>query len=469
MLFSSLVFVWYFLPAVFILYHIVPWKNAKNGILLLASLFFYAWGEPRYIFLMLFSIAMNYVFGLGLGLSHKRLVQRVLMVLCLLLNMGLLAYFKYFNFLAEILNYVVGNGRIGLREITLPIGISFYTFQALSYVIDVYRKDIGVQKNPFYLALYISFFPQLIAGPIVKYHDIEAQIAQRTCTLEMQAYGIKRFVYGLGKKVILANTFAQAVDRIFALPGEELGTVITWFAVLLYALQIYFDFSGYSDMAIGLGKMFGFHFMENFNYPYLSSTVSEFWRRWHISLSTWFREYLYIPLGGNRKGMVRTCVNLMIVFFATGLWHGASISFVLWGVYYGVLLVAERLFLGDWLKKNPWKWVNHLYTMFAVLLGWMLFRAEHMSVAADLFVNMFTWKEGLYPVLMYADIRLFFWIAVGILLCGPLQQLVPSLKTRLYREDKTDWLDVVFMMGILFYSVMLLVSNTYNPFIYFRF
>ena len=215
--------------------------------------------------------------------------------------------------------------------------------------------------------------------------------------------------------------------------------------------------------------MFGFDFMENFNYPYLSSTVSEFWRRWHISLSTWFREYLYIPLGGNRKGMARTCVNLMIVFFATGLWHGASISFVLWGVYYGVLLVAERLFLGDWLKKNPWKWVNHLYTMFAVLLGWMLFRAEHMSVAADLFVNMFTWKEGLYPVLMYADIRLFFWIAVGILLCGPLQQLVPSLKTRLYREDKTDWLDVVFMLGILFYSVMLLVSNTYNPFIYFRF
>ncbi len=469
MLFSSLVFVWYFLPAVFILYHLVPWKNGKNGILLLSSLFLYAWGEPRYVFLMLFSIAMNYVFGLGLGLSGSRQHQRMLMILCLICNMALLGYFKYFNFLAELLNYLLGDGRISLREITLPIGISFYTFQALSYVIDVYRKDIGVQKNPFYLALYISFFPQLIAGPIVKYRDIKEQIAQRTCTLDMQAYGIKRFVYGLGKKVVLANTFAQTADQIFALPGDDLGTAITWFAVLLYGLQIYFDFSGYSDMAIGLGKMFGFHFMENFNYPYLSASVSEFWRRWHISLSTWFREYLYIPLGGNRKGMFRTCLNLMIVFFATGLWHGASVSYVLWGVYYGVLLVAERLFLGSWLKKNRWKWVNHLYTLFAVMIGWMLFRAEHMSLAAELFVNMFTWKQGIYPILMYANIRLFFWMAVGILLCGPLQHLVPGLKARLYREEKVDGLDVVLMIGILSYAVILLVSDTYNPFIYFRF
>ena len=427
MLFSSLVFIWYFLPAVFILYHLIPWKNGKNGVLLAASLFFYGWGEPKYIFLMLLSVSMNYLFGLWISVLSKKRIKQLVMALCLAVNMGLLGYFKYFNFLGELVNYLLGNGTVAMREISLPIGISFYTFQALSYVIDVYRKDIGVQKNPFYLALYISFFPQLIAGPIVKYHDIEAQIAQRRCTLSMQAYGIKRFVYGLGKKVILANAFAQAADRIFALPGQDLGTAITWFAVAVYALQIYFDFSGYSDMAIGLGKMFGFHFMENFNYPYLSSSVSEFWRRWHISLSTWFREYLYIPLGGNRKGLFRTCLNLFIVFFATGLWHGASISFVLWGVYYGILVVAERLFLGKWLEKNPWKWVNHGYAMFAVLFGWMLFRAEHMSVAKELLINMFTWKKGLYPILMYADLRLFVLMAAGIILCGPLQQAFPSL------------------------------------------
>lgn len=469
MLFSSLVFIWYFLPAVFILYHLIPWKNGKNGVLLAASLFFYGWGEPKYIFLMLLSVSMNYLFGLWLSVLQRKQLKQLAMFLCLAVNMGLLGYFKYFNFLGELVNYLFGAGTVSMREISLPIGISFYTFQALSYVIDVYRKDIGVQKNPFYLALYISFFPQLIAGPIVKYHDIEAQIAQRRCTLSMQAYGIKRFVYGLGKKVILANAFAQTADRIFALPGQELGTAITWFGVIVYALQIYFDFSGYSDMAIGLGKMFGFHFMENFNYPYLSSSVSEFWRRWHISLSTWFREYLYIPLGGNRKGLFRTCLNLFIVFFATGLWHGASISFVLWGVYYGILVVAERLFLGKWLEKNPWKWMNHVYAIFAVLFGWMLFRAEHMSVAKELLINMFTWKKGLYPILMYADLRLFVLMAAGIILCGPLQQAFPSLKARLYREDRVDGADVVIMGVILFYCTMLLVSNTYNPFIYFRF
>ncbi|MDO5417847.1 MAG: MBOAT family O-acyltransferase [Lachnospiraceae bacterium] len=469
MLFSSLVFIWFFLPVVFVLYHLVPWKSWKNLILLAASLFFYAWGEPKYILLMLVSIFINYVFGLGMGLTEKKTPRSLLLFFCLAVNLGLLGYFKYFNFLAETVNLLLGGERVSLRQISLPIGISFYTFQALSYVMDVYRRDIGVQKNPFYLALYISFFPQLIAGPIVKYHDIEAQIAVRETNLEKQAYGIKRFSYGLGKKVILANTFAQAADRILALPGEEMGTVLTWFGVLLYALQIYFDFSGYSDMAIGLGKMFGFDFMENFHYPYLSASVSEFWRRWHISLSTWFREYLYIPLGGNRKGLGRTCLNLFVVFLATGLWHGASITFVLWGVYYGIFLVAERLFLGNALKKNTWKWLNHVYTMLIVLFGWMLFRAEHMSVAKDWLVNMLTWKNGLYPVGMFADPRLLFWMAAGILLCGPLQCLVPGLEARLYREDKVDGWDVAAMAGIVFYSTMLLVSNTYNPFIYFRF
>ena len=469
MLFSSLVFIWYFLPAVFLLYHLVPWKQAKNLVLLAASLFFYAWGEPKYILLMLLSISLNYLFGLGVsGLSGKG-IRRLLLALCLGVNLGLLGYFKYFNFGAELVNFLMGREQVSFREISLPIGISFYTFQALSYVLDVYRRDISVQKNPFCLALYISFFPQLIAGPIVKYHDIEAQIGSRTTNLTMQAYGIKRFSYGLGKKVILANAFAQAADRILELPGEEMGTVITWFGVLVYALQIYFDFSGYSDMAIGLGKMFGFDFMENFNYPYLSASVSEFWRRWHISLSTWFREYLYIPLGGNRKGTARTCMNLFIVFMATGLWHGASVSFVLWGVYYGIFLIMERLFLGKWLENNRWKWVNHIYTMTVVVFGWMLFRAEHMRFAKRWLVNMITWKRGIYPLRMYADYRLFFWIIVGVLLCGPLQHMFPSLKKRLYRREETDIWDVAIMAAIVFYATMLLVSNTYNPFIYFRF
>ncbi len=469
MLFSSLVFIWYFLPAVALLYFLFPWKPAKNMVLLIASLFFYAWGEPRYILLMLLSISLNYIFGRILSACPEKKKKHLVLFLCLAVNLGLLGYFKYFNFAAKLFNFLISRELISLREISLPIGISFYTFQALSYVIDVYRGDISVQKNPLYLALYISFFPQLIAGPIVKYHDIEAQIASRSVNLSMQAYGIKRFSYGLGKKVILANTFAQAADRILALPGENLGTAITWFAVLVYSLQIYFDFSGYSDMAIGLGKIFGFHFMENFNYPYLSSSVSEFWRRWHISLSTWFKEYLYIPLGGNRRGLKRTCINLFIVFAATGLWHGASISFVLWGIYYAVFLIAERLFLGKWLNHNPQKWLNHLYTLLVVFFGWMLFRAEHLRFAKSWLHNMLILKKGIYPIRMYADGRLFFWMAVGILLCGPVQHLVPSLKKRLYRQEKTDAWDVVIMAGIIFYSTMLLVSNTYNPFIYFRF
>lgn len=469
MLFSSLVFIWYFLPAVALLYFLFPWKPAKNMVLLIASLFFYAWGEPRYILLMLLSISLNYIFGMILSACPEKKKKQLVLFLCLAVNLGLLGYFKYFNFAAKLFNFLIHRELISFREISLPIGISFYTFQALSYVIDVYRGDISVQKNPLYLALYISFFPQLIAGPIVKYHDIEAQIASRSVNLSMQAYGIKRFSYGLGKKVILANTFAQAADRILALPGENLGTAITWFAVLVYSLQIYFDFSGYSDMAIGLGKIFGFHFMENFNYPYLSSSVSEFWRRWHISLSTWFKEYLYIPLGGNRRGLKRTCINLFIVFAATGLWHGASISFVLWGIYYAVFLIAERLFLGKWLNNNPQKWLNHLYTLLVVFFGWMLFRAEHLRFAKSWLRNMLTLKKGIYPILMYADGRLFFWMAVGILLCGPVQHIFPSLKKRLYRQEKTDIWDVAVMAGIIFYSTMLLVSNTYNPFIYFRF
>ena len=469
MLFSSLVFIWFFLPIVFFLYHIIPGKSGKNLLLLAASLFFYAWGEPKYIILMLVSIVINYVFGLFLGMTEKNVLRSLLLAACAAVNLGLLGYYKYFDFFLELLNIFLGRAAFVPKNIALPIGISFYTFQALSYVIDVYRRDIRVQKNLFSLALYISFFPQLIAGPIVKYHDIEQQISERKITLEKQVLGIKRFSYGMGKKVILSNAFALAVDQILLIPWEEKGTVLMWFAALLYTFQIYYDFSGYSDMAIGLGKMFGFDFLENFNYPYLSDSVSEFWRRWHISLSTWFKEYLYIPLGGNRKGTARTCINLFIVFMVTGLWHGASITFVLWGVYYGILLVAERLFLGKWMKKNPWKWVNHLYTMGAVIFGWVLFRAESLTVFKRWMKRLLFWEKGRTPLMMYADTRLFVLLFLGILFCGPVQKRFSAWKKRLYREDGADLWDVLIMAVLMVYSTTLLVSNTYNPFIYFRF
>lgn len=469
MLFSSLVFIWFFLPIVFFLYRLIPGKMGKNLFLLVSSLFFYAWGEPKYIVLMLVSIVINYVFGMLLGRTEKNVVRLLLLVACMAVNLGLLGYYKYFDFFLQMINTALGREAFAARNIALPIGISFYTFQALSYVIDVYRRDIRVQKNLFSLALYISFFPQLIAGPIVKYHDIEQQISERRVTLEKQVLGIKRFSYGMGKKVILSNAFAFVVDQILLIPWEEKGTVLMWFAALLYTFQIYYDFSGYSDMAIGLGKMFGFDFLENFNYPYLSDSVSEFWRRWHISLSTWFKEYLYIPLGGNRKGTVRTCINLFIVFMVTGLWHGASITFVLWGVYYGILLVAERLFLGKWMKKNPWKWVNHLYTMGAVILGWVLFRAESLMVFKRWMKRLLFWEKGRTPLMMYADTRLFALLFLGILFCGPVQKWFPAWKKRLYREDGADLWDVLIMAVLMGYSTVLLVSNTYNPFIYFRF
>ena len=469
MLFSSLVFIQYFLPIVAILYFAVRNLKVKNGVLLAGSIFFYAWGEPKYVILMLISIGINYVFGLWMEKYEGKSLRRWLLALCVLINLGLLGYFKYFNFFFRILSAVAGREILAPREIALPIGISFYTFQALSYVLDVYRGQNRAQKNPWYLALYISFFPQLIAGPIVKYHDIEEQIGKRTVSLQKAAYGIKRFTYGLAKKVILANTFAFVVDRVFGNAPNTLGTKLIWFTLVLYALQIYYDFSGYSDMAIGLGSMFGFRFMENFNYPYMSSSIREFWRRWHISLSTWFREYLYIPLGGNRKGNVRTYVNLFIVFLATGLWHGAGANFVLWGVYYGVFIVAERLFLGKWLEKNPVKILNHVYAMFVVLIGWLLFRIESLDQIRALLSNMVHMRQGLYTVRMFADNRVFFLMAVGLLLCGPLQAVFGRMKSWLYDEERIGAVDVVVMAALLFLCVMLLVNNTYNPFIYFRF
>ncbi|MCD8082170.1 MAG: MBOAT family protein [Clostridiales bacterium] len=470
MLFSSLIFCWYFLPAVFLLYFCIPGQTGRNALLLAASLFFYAWGEPRYVLLMLLSIGINYLFGIWIEQAGSLKLRRLLMSCCAAVNLGILGYYKYFSFFLEMANKILRHEAFAAREIALPIGISFYTFQALSYVIDVYREKLPAQKKLLNLALYISFFPQLIAGPIVKYHEIDRQLTERTVSTEKVAYGIRRFSFGLAKKVILANTFAAVVDEVFGMTNREMaGSGLIWCAILLYTLQIYYDFSGYSDMAIGLGKMFGFDFSENFNYPYLSGSVREFWRRWHISLSTWFREYLYIPLGGNRKGAARTYVNLFLVFLATGFWHGAGLNFILWGAYYGVFLVAERLFLGDLLERNRFKILNHIYTMLVVVVGWMLFRIEELQILRKLLRGMAGKSPGCYTIPMFVDRRVLFWALVGVLLCGPLQTLCKPLHRHLFDESHTGWPDVVMMAACMLLCTMFLVTNTYNPFIYFRF
>ncbi len=465
MLFSSLVFLWYFLPIICLLYYIIPGVGRRNFLLLTASLFFYAWGEPKYVVLMIISIAINYGFGILISKKPKPLF----LWLCVGVNLALLGYYKYFNLGIWAVNKAAGRALLEEWDIALPIGISFYTFQALSYVLDVYRGDIKAQRNPWNLALYISFFPQLIAGPIVKYHDIERQLAKRSHSWTKAAYGIKRFTFGLGKKVIFANAFGSVVDDMLSRRIYYMNTKLAGFVILLYAMQIYYDFSGYSDMAIGLGKLFGFDFMENFNYPYLSKSVREFWRRWHISLSTWFKEYVYIPLGGSRRGALRTYVNLFVVFMVTGLWHGAGANFVLWGMYYGVFIVAERLFLGKLLEKNPFPLLNHIYTMAVVLSGWVLFRVEKLRDLKNICGVLFLGVGGPFSISMFMDTRIFVLLALALMLCGPLQALCPKLKDWLYREDQVGAADVAAMAGILSICLVLLVCNTYNPFIYFRF
>src|SRR2546421_5606045 len=377
MLFSSPIFLFLFLPGVLALYFLAPWP-ARNLVLLVASIFFYAWGERAFTLVMLASIAFNYGFGLLVDRFRGRRHRRLVLGIAIAVNLGLLIVFKYANFIIGNLNPLLAAlhlAQIHVGPVHLPIGISFFTFHSLSYVIDIYRGDARVQNNPLDMALYIALFAQLIAGPILRYHDMDGQIRRRRVTLEGFALGVRRFVLGLSKKVLIANTLAITVDKIYALPAAELTAALSWLAVVSYTLQIYFDFSGYSDMAIGLGRMFGFTFGENFNFPYVSRSIKEFWRRWHISLSSWFRDYLYRPLGGNRRGPARTYLNLLIVFFLCGLWHGASWCFVVWGLFHGLFLVLERLRFMRGLE-HAWMPVRHLYTLLVVMAGWVLFRSE---------------------------------------------------------------------------------------------
>ncbi|KLI41988.1 MBOAT family O-acyltransferase [Brachyspira hyodysenteriae] len=470
MLFSSMIFLWLFLPVVLCLYYLVK-KEYRNVLLLISSIIFYAWGGVSYTLIMFSSIIINYVFALLIDKAiedNNKRKKKIYLVLCIILNLLILGYFKYTDFAISIINSISGKELISLKNIVLPIGISFYTFQALSYVIDVYREQNKAQKNIINLALYISFFPQLIAGPIVKYHDIENQIINRTETLENISYGIKRFIYGLSKKVILANMFALSCDEILNQPVSELSTILVWLAAILYTLQIYYDFSGYSDMAIGLGHMFGFKFLENFNYPYISKSVQEFWRRWHISLSTWFKEYLYIPLGGNRKVKYFTYLNLFIVFFATGLWHGASFNFVLWGLWHGLFLVIERIFLANLLEKNKFKFINHIYVILVFVLGWVLFRANDVTHALELYKVMFSYQESIFTVRYFFYPQTQVCFIFGILFTGLFQSIFPKIKEAVF-STKVYVLESIIQFILLFICIMYLVNGTYNPFIYFRF
>lgn len=470
MLFSSLVFLWFFLPAAVFLYYLAPGRNAKNIVLFAASLIFYGWGGPRYLLLVLLTALLCYAAGLCIDAAGERTALKKLSVwVFVLITLGILGYFKYYNFFAATAGRLAGKELFPLRDIVLPLGISFYTFQAISYVVDVYRGKSPAQKNLFHMALYLFLFPQILSGPIIKYHQVAGQLTNRNETISIQFYGIKRFVYGLAKKVLLANTFGQSVDYIMGVPSGQMGTLTAWLAVILYTLQIYYDFSGYSDMAIGLGRIFGFYYEENFNYPYLSSSITEFWRRWHISLSTWFRDYLYIPLGGNRKGLGRTCVNLFIVFLATGLWHGASMTFIIWGIYHGLFILSERLWLKKVLDRNPVKFLNHLYAMVVVVFGWLLFRAPSMTYAIDLAKAMIRPSKGLWNAGLFANNKILFLAVLGILLCGPVQALFPRFRNHIFDEENVSYGDIAVMIVLLFLSTMVVVSSTYTAFIYFQF
>lgn len=467
MVFSSLVFISVFLPVVFILYTVIPGRKLKNVLLIIASLLFYAYGEPVYVLVMICSVIFNYIFGLFS--TDKNKYNKIVLIIAIIFNLGALAVFKYLGFFVSSLNDIIGFS-IPIPNIELPIGISFFTFQALSYVIDVYRGEVSPQKNLGKVMLYISFFPQLIAGPIIKYHDIEKQIDNRQQTIDLVVNGFRRFIVGLSKKVLIANTMATVVDSIYSTNQSEVNILTAWVGAIGYIMQIYFDFSGYSDMAIGLGKMFGFEFKENFNYPYISTSVKEFWRRWHISLSTWFKEYLYIPLGGNRKGKARTCLNKIIVFFCTGLWHGANWTFVIWGLYHGIFLLIESYIP----KIKIPKFIKHIYLLLVVIIGFVIFRADNISQGIFMIEKMFTGFEfsSTSMSLFVGQMTPLFitTLLVAIIASLPFKNFVNSIVSKNEKTMKVyNSALYVLSFGLLALCMLNLSSGSYNPFIYFRF
>lgn len=471
MVFSSLLFLFRFLPLVFLLYYLTP-RRGRNVVLFLFSLFFYAWGEPKYVFLMLFSITMDYTVGRLIDKAKregKPGKAKGCLLFSVFMNLAILGFFKYADFIISSINAVSGLN-LPLLNIPLPIGISFFTFQTMSYTIDVYRGNTDVQKNWISYGTYVSMFPQLIAGPIVQYKTIAKQMKERRENLDDFTEGIHRFVTGVGKKVLLANNIGLLWDAAAALPVAELPVATAWLGALAYTFQIYFDFSGYSDMAIGLGKMFGFHFLENFNYPYISGSVREFWRRWHISLSSWFRDYLYIPLGGSRKGAWRTYWNLFIVFFVTGLWHGASYNFILWGLFHGMFLVLERWKLGAFLERIP-QVFRHIYTLLIVMIAWVFFRAETLPEAGQYLlqmVNVTHWNwNAVYTNINPEQVT---FMILGILFSLPVvDRFTERFVENGRRKQVWNSLYLAVVGGVFILSICYMTGSGFNPFIYFRF
>jgi len=483
MVFSSPIFLFLFLPVVLALCAL-PGLKLRNGLLLLFSVIFYAWGEVVFVFLMLGSTVLNHFLGQWVDRETEPSRRKWAVGVAVALNIGTLAFFKYANFAVGNLNALLGlfhAGPVHMNPVRLPIGISFFTFHALSYVIDIYRRKWVAAKNPCDVALYIFFFPQLIAGPILRWSGIAPQLARRVVTRDKFAEGVRRFVGGLAKKMIVANVVAVPTDKIFALTPQELTPALAWLAVLCYTLQIYFDFSGYSDMAVGLGKMFGFEFMENFNFPYVSQSIKEFWRRWHISLSSWFRDYLYIPLGGNRCPVWRTHLNLVMVFFLCGLWHGASWTFVIWGLYHGVFLVVERTRFGK-AVESLWRPLRHGYALLVVMVGWVLFRAGSFGQAMDFLGNLVGISSGAghgYKVARYWSHELACSIVCGLIFAMPawgwicncargLQRRMPEV-VQPAAQAAGMALQLFLVVALLLISASWLSGGTYNPFIYFRF
>ena len=461
MIFSSITFLFYFLPILLAIYYIVPHK-LKNIILLVASLGFYAYGEPKYVVVMLISIVTTYIFGILMGKYEKH--KKLFLVLSILISIGLLVYFKYINFIIQNINLWLTN-KIDFIYVVLPIGISFYTFQLISYIIDVYRGEAKVQKNILKLAMYIALFPQLIAGPIVRYTTVEEQIEKREYSFEKFANGVRRFIVGLGKKVLIANVIGE-LNSIF-LASNDTSVLFYWLYAISGMLQIYFDFSGYSDMAIGLGKMFGFDFLENFNYPYIATSITDFWRRWHISLSTWFRDYIYIPLGGNRVSKTKWLRNIMVVWLLTGLWHGAAWNFIIWGLYFGILLTVEKIFLSKCLEKLP-KALRHIYALIIVMISFVIFNGEStaqimQNIGGLIGINTsaIISQESLYYLKSY-----FVVILIGIIGATPIFKDLVS-KEKIHKVMNV--LEPVFLLLILTICTSYIIDGSFNPFLYFRF
>lgn len=461
MVFSSITFLFYFLPIVLAIYYLVP-NKWKNIVLLIASFIFYFYGEPIYVLLMLFSIICTYIFGLLINKYKKH--AKLFLILFICISVGLLVYFKYIDFIIQNINLWLTN-KLDFIYVALPIGISFYTFQMISYIVDVYRGQAKVQKNILKLAMYVSLFPQLIAGPIVRYTTIEAQLEKREYTMEKFALGVRRFIIGLGKKVLIANVLGE-LNSIF-LASNDTSVLFYWLYAISVMLQIYFDFSGYSDMAIGLGKMFGFEFLENFNYPYIATSITDFWRRWHISLSSWFRDYIYIPLGGNRVSKIKWFRNILIVWMLTGLWHGAAWNFIIWGLYFGILLIIEKLFLGKYLEKLP-KILSRIYVLLLVMISFIIFNGEGINQIMQNIGGLV--GIGNIPIIsqesLYYFKSYFVVIIIGIIGATPILKNIANTNKA---QKIMNILEPVFLLLILLVSTSYIVDGSFNPFLYFRF